>query len=155
MPVLSPWACTTIVAPIFSAFCKNAGLPSRSVTTMSGLTLFSIRNWTAPSAAIFTNFLYIKKNKKFVKIAADGAVQFLIENKVRPDIVVTDLDGNPAFLQKAEKMGATMVVHAHGDNTGMLKKLVPKFKKLVGTTQVMPVENVYNFGGFTDGDRCV
>jgi uncharacterized Rossmann fold enzyme len=47
------------------------------------------------------------------------------------------------------------VVHAHGDNTGMLKKLVPKFKKLVGTTQVMPVENVYNFGGFTDGDRCV
>jgi 2-amino-4-hydroxy-6-hydroxymethyldihydropteridine diphosphokinase len=98
---------------------------------------------------------YIKKNKKFVKIAADGAVQFLIENKVRPDIVVTDLDGNPAFLQKAEKMGATMVVHAHGDNTGMLKKLVPKFKKLVGTTQVMPVENIYNFGGFTDGDRCV
>jgi uncharacterized Rossmann fold enzyme len=98
---------------------------------------------------------YIKKNKKFVKIAADGAVQFLIENKVRPDIVVTDLDGNPAFLQKAEKMGATIVVHAHSDNTGMLKKLVPKFKKLVGTTQVMPVENVYNFGGFTDGDRCV
>ena len=25
---------------------------------------------------------YIKKNKKFVKIAADGAVQFLIENKI-------------------------------------------------------------------------
>jgi hypothetical protein len=37
----------------------------------------------------------------------------------------------------------------------MLKKLVPKFKKLVATTQVMPLENVYNFGGFTDGDRCV
>lgn len=98
---------------------------------------------------------YIKKNKNFVKIAADGAVQFLIENKIKPDIVVTDLDGNPAFLQKAEKMGATMVVHAHGDNTDMVKKLVPKFKKLVATTQVMPLENVYNFGGFTDGDRCV
>jgi uncharacterized Rossmann fold enzyme len=98
---------------------------------------------------------YIKKNKKFVKIAADGAAQFLIENKIKPDIVVTDLDGNPAFLQKAEKGGAIMVVHAHGDNIDMLKKLVPKFGKLVGTTQVMPVENVYNFGGFTDGDRCV
>lgn len=98
---------------------------------------------------------FIKKSKKFVKIAADGAVQFLIENKVKPDIVVTDLDGNPAALQKAEKTGAIMVVHAHGDNTTMLKKLVPKFKKLVGSTQVMPVENVHNFGGFTDGDRSV
>ena len=98
---------------------------------------------------------YVKKNKKFVKIAADGAVQFLIENKIKADIVVTDLDGNPASLQKAEKNGAVMVVHAHGDNTAMLKKLVPKFKKLVGSTQVMPIENVHNFGGFTDGDRCV
>ena len=98
---------------------------------------------------------YLKKNKTFVKIAADGAVQFLIENKIRPDIVVTDLDGNPAFLQKAEKMGAIMVVHAHGDNTDTLKKIVPKFKKLIATTQVMPLENVYNFGGFTDGGRCV
>ncbi len=97
----------------------------------------------------------IKKNKSFVKIAADGTVQALLENKIRPDIVVTDLDGSPAALQKAEKMGAIMVVHAHGDNTEALRKLVPKFKKLVGTTQVMPVQNVYNFGGFTDGDRCV
>ena len=98
---------------------------------------------------------YLKKNKKAVKIAADGTVQFLIENKIKPDIVVTDLDGDATFLQKAEKGGAIMVVHAHGDNTAMLKRLVPKFKKMVGSTQVMPVENVYNFGGFTDGDRSV
>lgn len=99
---------------------------------------------------------FVKKSgKKYVRIAADGAVQFLIENRVRPDIVVTDLDGRPAFLQKAEKAGAVMVVHAHGDNIDMLKKMVPKFRKVLGTTQVMPVENVYNFGGFTDGDRCV
>jgi 2-amino-4-hydroxy-6-hydroxymethyldihydropteridine diphosphokinase len=108
-----------------------------------------------PSLEDEKSLKYIKKNKKFVKIAADGAVQFLIENKVRPDIVVTDLDGNPAALKKAEKGGAVMVVHAHGDNTRILKKLVPKFKKLVGSTQVMPIENVYNFGGFTDGDRGV
>lgn len=98
---------------------------------------------------------YIKKNKGFVTIAADGAVQFLLENKIRPDIVVTDLDGDPASLQKAEKSGATMVVHAHGDNTALLKKMVPKFKKIIATTQVSPLDNVYNFGGFTDGDRCV
>lgn len=98
---------------------------------------------------------YIKKNKGFVTIAADGAVQFLLENKIKPDIVVTDLDGDPASLQKAEKSGATMVVHAHGDNMDLLKKMVPKFKKIIATTQVMPLDNVYNFGGFTDGDRCV
>jgi uncharacterized Rossmann fold enzyme len=28
-------------------------------------------------------------------------------------------------------------------------------RKLVGSTQVAPVENVHNFGGFTDGDRSV
>jgi 2-amino-4-hydroxy-6-hydroxymethyldihydropteridine diphosphokinase len=98
---------------------------------------------------------YIKKNKGFVTIAADGAVQFLLEKKIKPDIVVTDLDGDPAALQKAEKSGATMVIHAHGDNTDLLKKMVPKFKKIIATTQVMPLDNVYNFGGFTDGDRCV
>lgn len=98
---------------------------------------------------------YLKKNKSSVVIAADGAAQFLLENKIKPDIVVTDLDGDPATLQKAEKSGATMVVHAHGDNTDLLKKLVPKFKKIVPTTQVTPLDNVYNFGGFTDGDRCV
>jgi uncharacterized Rossmann fold enzyme len=101
------------------------------------------------------NLWFIKKNSKFVKIAADGAAQVLIEGKIKPNIVVTDLDGNPSFLQKAEKMGAIIVVHAHGDNIAMLKKLVPKFRHVIGSTQVMPVENVYNFGGFTDGDRCV
>jgi 2-amino-4-hydroxy-6-hydroxymethyldihydropteridine diphosphokinase len=98
---------------------------------------------------------YIKKNKKTVKIAADSAVQFLIENKIKPDIVVTDLDGSSTFLQRAEKNGAILVVHAHGDNTEILKKLVPRFRKLIGSTQVAPVENVHNFGGFTDGDRSV
>ena len=101
------------------------------------------------------NIKFIKRNTKFVKIVANGAAQALIERNIKPNIVVTDLDGNPSFLQKAEKMGSTMVVHAHGDNINRLKKLVPKFKHLIGSTQVMPVQNVYNFGGFTDGDRCV
>ncbi|HEX7033364.1 MAG TPA: 6-hydroxymethylpterin diphosphokinase MptE-like protein [Nitrososphaera sp.] len=108
-----------------------------------------------PSLEDSQTLKFLKKNKSSVKIVADSATEFLLENKIKPDIVVTDLDGSPSALQKAEKSGAIMVVHAHGDNTAMLKKLVPKFKKLVGTTQVMPVENVYNFGGFTDGDRCV
>jgi uncharacterized Rossmann fold enzyme len=101
------------------------------------------------------NIIFIKKSRKFVKIVSDGAVQALIENNIKPDIVVTDLDGNQSFLQKAEKVGALMVVHAHGDNIQILRKLVPRFRHIIGSTQVMPVKNVYNFGGFTDGDRSV
>jgi 2-amino-4-hydroxy-6-hydroxymethyldihydropteridine diphosphokinase len=106
-----------------------------------------------PNLDLYTSF--IKKNRSFVKIVADGAVKFLIENNIKPDIVVTDLDGDPRFLVKAEKLGAIMVIHAHSDNIDLMKKFIPKFRKIVGTTQVMPVEYVYNFGGFTDGDRCV
>jgi hypothetical protein len=98
---------------------------------------------------------FIKKNRKYVKIVADGAVEALITNRIRPDIVVSDLDGKPAFLKKADKLGAIMVVHAHGDNEDAIKNLVPRFKNVIGSTQVMPIENVYNFGGFTDGDRSV
>jgi 2-amino-4-hydroxy-6-hydroxymethyldihydropteridine diphosphokinase len=94
-----------------------------------------------------------KKNRKYVKVVADGAVEALIINNIRPDIVVTDLDGSPTFLKKAEKLGAIMIVHAHGDNENAIENLVPRFKNVIGSTQVMPVENVYNFGGFTDGDR--
>ncbi|HJU59158.1 MAG TPA: 6-hydroxymethylpterin diphosphokinase MptE-like protein [Nitrososphaeraceae archaeon] len=106
-----------------------------------------------PNLELYTSF--IKKNRSFVKIVADGAVKFLIENNIKPDIVVTDLDGDLRFLVKAEKLGAIMVIHAHSDNVDLIKKYIPKFRKIIGTTQVMPVEHVYNFGGFTDGDRCV
>lgn len=101
------------------------------------------------------NIEFIRKNKKYVKIAADGVVEILLNKKIKPDIVVSDLDGNPKYLRMAEKFGAIMVIHAHGDNMENLEKYVPKFSKVVGTTQVMPMENVYNFGGFTDGDRSV
>lgn len=101
------------------------------------------------------NIEFIKKNKKYTKIAADGVVEILLNKKIKPDIVVSDLDGNPKYLMMAEKMGAIMVIHAHGDNMENLQRYVPKFGKVIGTTQVMPTENVYNFGGFTDGDRCV
>lgn len=102
-----------------------------------------------------TNISYVKKNRKCTKIVANGAVQAIIEHGIKPDIVVTDLDGNPSFLKKADKMGAVMVVHAHGDNIPVLKRIVPRLRHVIGSTQVMPLSNVYNFGGFTDGDRSV
>jgi len=105
--------------------------------------------------SLISNLKFIKKNRKFVRIVADSATTVLIENEIKPDIVVTDLDGDALFLRKAERAGAIIVVHGHGDNVEELKKLVPTFRRVIGSTQVMPVENVYNFGGFTDGDRCV
>jgi hypothetical protein len=97
----------------------------------------------------------IKNLKSFIIIAADGVSEVLIENNIKPDIVVTDLDGNHEHLLKADKMGSTMVVHAHGDNANLLRNLVPKMKNCLGTTQVKPLHNIHNFGGFTDGDRAV
>jgi len=94
--------------------------------------------------------------KKFdvVKIVADGAAQALIENKIKPEIVVTDLDGDEKTLKKIGKTNTILVVHAHGDNSEKLK-LASKFKKCIGTTQTKPFSKIHNFGGFTDGDRCV
>ena len=91
----------------------------------------------------------------FTIIAADGASQALLENNIKPHAVVTDLDGSHEHLLQSDKMGSIMVVHAHGDNVDLMRNLVPKMKNCIGTTQVKPLHNVYNFGGFTDGDRAV
>jgi uncharacterized Rossmann fold enzyme len=93
--------------------------------------------------------------KKYVVIAADGATSVLIKNGITPDIIVTDLDGNMDDEAKANECGAIMVVHAHGDNMDALGEELPRLKRVIGTTQSKPLENVYNFGGFSDGDRSV
>jgi len=85
---------------------------------------------------------------------ADGATRAMIENNLKPDIVVTDLDGDIKSLKKAGRTNTMMVVHAHGDNAEKIH-LVKDFKNCIGTTQTKPVGKVHNFGGFTDGDRCV
>ncbi len=90
-----------------------------------------------------------------VHIAADGAAEVLLRRGMVPDILVSDLDGPfPAILQ-ASCEGAIIVVHAHGDNLDALSEYVPQLENIVGTCQCRPPEGLYNFGGFTDGDRCV
>jgi uncharacterized Rossmann fold enzyme len=78
----------------------------------------------------------------------------MLENNLKPDIVVTDLDGDIKSLKKAGRTNTIMVVHAHGDNYEKLH-LVKYFKNCIGTTQTKPKGKIHNFGGFTDGDRCV
>lgn len=109
----------------------------------------------APGPSLEKSFDMIKNLKSFTIIAADGASEALVENCIKPDIVVTDLDGNHEYLLKANNMGSIMVIHAHGDNVNLLRNLVPKMKNCIGTTQVKPLHRIYNFGGFTDGDRAV
>jgi uncharacterized Rossmann fold enzyme len=58
----------------------------------------------------------LKKYNSATKIVADGAVKALIENKIKPDILVSDLDGDKKSLQKLGKSNTIMVIHAHGDN---------------------------------------
>jgi uncharacterized Rossmann fold enzyme len=76
-----------------------------------------------------------------------------------PEVICTDLDGNSeADIEKeilACEQGSLVLIHAHGDNMDKLKKYVPRFKHFIATTQAKPFDNVYNFGGFSDGDRCV
>ncbi len=91
-----------------------------------------------------------------VVIAADGATSVLLRNALLPDIVVTDLDGEVADEIHANRLGAVLVVHAHGDNIAALRSVLPALnEEVLCTTQSRPFRNIYNFGGFTDGDRCV
>jgi uncharacterized Rossmann fold enzyme len=87
-------------------------------------------------------------------IAADGATSAVLEYR-DPEIIVTDLDGIVKDQLEAWQRGTWMVVHAHGDNVVQVRKMVPKLKeRIIGTTQVEPFGRLYNFGGFTDGDRA-
>ncbi len=92
--------------------------------------------------------------KKTVTIVADSAIKPLIDNGIKPDIIVTDLDGDEETLRKIGKSKVIFVVHAHGDNISKLN-LIGNFKNCVGTTQTKPFGRIQNFGGFTDGDRAV
>jgi uncharacterized Rossmann fold enzyme len=91
-----------------------------------------------------------------IVFAADAAAEVLDAHDIRPDAVFTDLDGATDRLLELNESGTIVVVHAHGDNIGLLRYWVPRFKgPLVATTQSTPLPHVHNFGGFSDGDRAV
>lgn len=96
-------------------------------------------------------------SSRFVHLAADGAVSAFRERGRVPDAVFTDLDGPVADLIAASGAGCWTIVHAHGDNVDLLRRLVPLIKgPVLGSTQVEPMPpKVLNLGGFTDGDRAV
>lgn len=91
-----------------------------------------------------------------VIIAADAAAGVLLQHKIRPDVIVTDLDGIDEYASELNRSGTILVIHAHGDNISRIYTWVPRFTgPVVCTTQGLPFSNIHNFGGFTDGDRAV
>ena len=97
----------------------------------------------------------LERGIKGVFFAADGACSALRTKGLRPDLIITDLDGRPEDLLYWNDKGIPLVVHAHGDNMESIGTLTPRFTHCMCTTQSRPFDEIYNFGGFTDGDRCV
>ena len=117
---------------------------------ISGKTVFII----GAGPSLSKSLKHIKKSKNIIKIVADGAVRALLEKNIKPDILVTDLDGDLKSIKKIGRTKIPIIVHAHGDNYDKLE-IVKKISNVIGTTQTKKIGNLENFGGFTDGDRCV
>lgn len=89
-----------------------------------------------------------------VHIAADGAVRALHKYGMHCDFLVTDLDGVGDDIAAYTKNDTLPVVHAHGDNITLLKRVLPSIGQVLGSTQVEPTNRAFLWGGFTDGDRA-
>ena len=89
-------------------------------------------------------------------MAAGSATETMVDSGVIPDMVVTDLDGDIDSQIKASRKGAVTFLHAHGDNTSLIMDYAKEFTgPVVLTTQSVPDNVIFNWGGFTDGDRAV
>ncbi len=98
---------------------------------------------------------YLPSISSGVIIVADSALSTFMQNFNRnPDLIVSDLDSNMDLLKYQYDIGTRLIIHSHGDNIDKILKNADYFKgSAIGTTQNIPVKNIYNFFGFTDGDR--
>jgi len=88
-------------------------------------------------------------------LVADGASVFLREKAIPITAIFSDLDG---ITKEEFSYSDYMVIHGHGDNIERLKYFensIKGFRNVIGTTQVEPLGNIINPGGFTDGDRIL
>jgi len=137
-------------ALLLDTILEESNVDTKIINLIKGKTVLVIGSGPSLQQAIPK----LKNHKKVVKIAADSSIKLLVENKIIPDIVVTDLDGDETILKKIAKTKTIFVVHAHGDNIEKIE-FAKKFKNCIGTTQSIPFNKIRNFGGFTDGDRGV
>jgi len=99
---------------------------------------------------------YFSKSDIETTIAAGASVSQIVDEGVEPDLMVTDLDGDRELQLDLNLKEVPAVIHAHGDNIQQIKTWAEKFKgPVVSTCQCNPPQkDIYNFGGFTDGDRA-
>jgi uncharacterized Rossmann fold enzyme len=99
--------------------------------------------------------------RKVKIIAVDGTCSLFHQLQISPHIIVTDLDGDWHSILWGINQGATTLVHAHGDNQNLIEDFFHNIDydkediKIWGTTQNDIKTNLFNFGGFTDGDRAI
>mgnify|MGYP006130581265 CR=1 FL=1 len=93
-------------------------------------------------------------------IAADGSVGAMIDYEFLT-CVISDLDGGQHIDLAAEK-SQRFVLHAHGDNLTKWQNIVENWSQLKTPPEIIlshqtneNMNGMYNFGGFTDGDRAV
>lgn len=88
-------------------------------------------------------------------VSVGRATELLLGAGLAPTLVFTDLDGGTESDIEASERGSVAIIHAHGDNMPPLREWVPKFSgPVVPTCQCRPFEGIFNWGGFTDGDRA-
>lgn len=98
---------------------------------------------------------YSERESEFT-IAAGSSLKEMIDQGIEPELIVTDLDGDTSLQSEMNTNGIPVMMHAHGDNIKLLGKWAERFKgHVIPTCQCEPPEkSIYNFGGFTDGDRA-
>ena len=120
--------------------------------------------------AAVTSFEIIKilKNNNFLILAdGAGAVFSTLDDELEEEAwsrslcVISDGDGGSG-LTKAIQKEIPLILHAHGDNILSWTKVIDYIlssdieMKIVLTHQLpKKIDGMYNFGGFTDGDRAV
>lgn len=94
-------------------------------------------------------------------ISVNGATTLFKQKKIVPLVVVSDLDGDLIAIKWAIEKGALTLLHGHGDNGTIIFNFLEQHHDILsnydvwGTTQCKPKHSLFNFGGFTDGDRAI
>ena len=93
-------------------------------------------------------------------IAADGSVGAMIDYKFLT-CIISDLDGGK-HIDLAAAKNQRFVLHAHGDNLSRWRQTVDNWSRFKTPPEIIlshqtneSMNGMYNFGGFTDGDRAV
>lgn len=157
--------------PIYERICKDFGYDpaedTKSAIKLAGLlgdrgkkTLPIVRK-SMPSSVLvcgggdtLADELSAMTIDRYV-VVADAAASVVNDTGIDIDMIVTDLDGIVEDQIGLNSNGTVVFIHAHGDNQSALDRYVRSFVgPVVGTCQCPPPPGLFNFGGFTDGDRA-